>query len=85
MAVPLASFELGCDLRAHWWRLWRDVGFYGAWLEQQGDIDVVLGPWEAIAAADRTDSHSSHVLVRDISFAHPVRDRSEHLGLGLQC
>jgi hypothetical protein len=73
MAAPLASFELECDLRAHWWQLWRDTSFYMAWLEQQGDIDVVLSPWEPRKADDMAGENCGHVLERDVSFAHPVR------------
>jgi len=72
MAAPLASFELECDLRAHWWQLWRDTSFYTTWLEQQGDIDVVLSPWESRTADNVASESNECVLERDVSFAHPV-------------
>lgn len=68
MSKALAEFNLDVDLRTTWRKFWRDEAFYFEYLKGQGDLDIVLGKWEAT-----NTTGGSLSLGRSVECSHPVK------------
>jgi len=65
--MSIHKFELPCELQTFFCHFWQKTDFFSDFLKAQGDIDVILRPWEP------QEEKNSFVLSRSLECSHPVK------------